>query len=413
MTDEAAASSCARQQRMPDLLSGTLLAVGKRLLRWKPTGSLLIVLPNGRTHRFGERSPEEAVLELQNYSVVRKALSRGSLGFAQAYLDGDIESPDLAALFRFFLRNKSRLHESGSSLFRSRLFDRIMHRLRRNTRRGSRENISEHYDLGNEFFRLWLSEDLFYSSGYFAAGAESLEEAQIAKASLVLDALELRPGQTLLEIGCGWGSLSIRAARERDVSASGITLSSEQLAHAITHANASGLAGSCRFELKDYRDTSGQFERIASIEMIEAVGEENWPRYFRTLHDRLAPEGVAVLQAITINEADFPAYRRRADFVQRYIFPGGMLPTKSAMKSGAERAGLSFETVATFGASYARTLHEWRRRFETNWPEIARLGFDERFRRKWRYYLAYCEAGFLEGSIDVGVYRLRKPASSS
>jgi cyclopropane-fatty-acyl-phospholipid synthase len=241
-----------------------------------------------------------------------------------------------------------------------------------------------------------------YSSGYFGTGAQTLEAAQIAKYDLVLDALTLKEPSAILEIGCGWGGFAeVAAARGHRVT--GLTISGEQHVYA---QNRLGSRGEIRFQ--DYRDTPGQYDAIASIEMIEAVGEANWPAYFRVLHDRLKPGGAAAVQGITIHERLYDGYRRKADFIQRYIFPGGMLPTKQILAQQAAGAGLSFETVKTFGQDYARTLALWRERFEAAWSSISSLGFDERFRRRWHYYLCYCEAGFAEHSIDVGVYRFRR-----
>jgi cyclopropane-fatty-acyl-phospholipid synthase len=221
--------------------------------------------------------------------------------------------------------------------------------------------------------------------------------------------LDLQPGQRLLEIGFGWGGLVERAARQ-GVAVTGLTLSREQLSDARNRLAAAGLADAADLRYEDYRDTTGSYDRIASIEMIEAVGAESWPVYFATLRDRLTPGGIAVLQAITIDEAHFDAYRLRPDFIQRYIFPGGMLPTAAIIREEAARAGLSLQAGQRFGESYATTLWHWLRRFEAGWPEIAKLGFDERFRRLWTYYLTYCAAGFEAGRIDVGLYRLRRPA---
>lgn len=413
MTDHSAAAPLQREHEASGFLTRVIVAAGKRMLGFEPEGSLRVHLPDGGHIRLGRPCREEAVLHIRDFAVILKSIRGGSVGFAEAYMDGDIDSPDLAALFGFFLRNREKLTASGGRLFRSRFAERIRHLARANTKRGSRKNISEHYDLGNAFFSLWLTGDRFYSSAYFETGAETLAEAQARKAKLVLDALDLQPGGRLLEIGSGWGELSLRAAQDYGARTYGITLSHEQLAGARECAAAAGFDGQCSFALQDYRDLTGQYDRIASVEMIEAVGEANWPGYFRMLHDQLKPGGIAALQAITIAEPLFDAYRRKADFIQRHIFPGGMLPTQSAMLREAARAGLSFETVKTFGHSYARTVREWRDRFEANWPAIAKLGFDDRFRRKWRYYLAYCEAGFLEGAIDVGVYRLARPALSA
>ncbi len=388
-------------------VTALIKTAARPFLAWEPDGAIVIDLPTGESVRFGRADDDEARLIVNDYAVLARALRRGALGFAEAYLDGGIDSPDLAALFRFFLRNRARLGEAGPSVFRVRDGDRRAHRRRRNTRRGSRRNIAAHYDLGNDFFRQWLDADMVYSSGLFRDPGDSLDDAQKAKLDLVLDEADLAPGQRLLEIGCGWGALARRAAR-RGVDVTGITLSREQYDHAVAATAAEGL-DTCRFELTDYRDADGTYDRIVSVEMVEAVGEVYWPTYFAALHDRLKSGGLAVIQAITIDEARFDAYRRNPDFIQRYIFPGGMLPTKTAIADEARAAGLVLERQRTFGLSYARTLRLWRERFEAAWPAIRPLGFDERFRRMWRYYLAYCEAGFLEGAIDVGVYTLRRP----
>lgn len=401
-----------RLRRRPDLLTRLVVGAGARRLAWQPSGSLMIELPNGRRVKFGRDRPYDAMLKLNNYGVITKSIRRGTLGFADSYIAGDVECSDLVGLFRFFVRNYPALQASGRGLFRQSIVDRIRHLLRQNTRRGSRQNITEHYDLGNVFFQKWLDGELVYSSALFSEGTASLEDAQEAKLRTILQSLAIEPGLSLLEIGSGWGALALRAARERGARVTGITLSHEQRAFAQKRAAAEGLSDCC-FKLQDYRDTKGQFDRLVSIEMIEAVGEERWPLFFRTIRDRLKPGGIATLQAITIHEDRFAQYREKVDFIQRHIFPGGMLPTKTIIAKLADEAGLQFERVVEFGSSYARTLGEWRLRFEANWPKIAALGFDEGFRRKWRYYLAYCEAGFLDEVIDVGLYRLTRPAAGA
>ncbi len=393
------------------LLTPLVKGGGQRLLRWQPQGSVLIELPNGHQVRFGHADGgDEPFLKLNNYAAITRSLRRGPIGFADAYLDGDVECSDLTGLFLFFLRNRHALKSSSRGLFKVRLGDRLAHRARRNTRSGSRRNIADHYDLGNAFYQTWLDADLVYSSGFYETGAETLEAAQAAKFELIRQQLTLAPGEQILEIGCGWGGFALSAARDHGARVTGITLSQQQLAHARMRAEDAGLAETCQFLLQDYRDTTGLFDHIVSIEMIEAVGEQHWPAFFGAVHDRLKPGGTAVIQAITIADWLFDYYRSKTDFIQRYIFPGGMLPTTQIIAEQARDAGLRLESSRQFGACYARTLREWRARFEARWPEIAALGFDERFRRKWLYYLCYCEAGFIDGTIDVGVYRLVRPA---
>ncbi|MEM8573942.1 MAG: cyclopropane-fatty-acyl-phospholipid synthase family protein [Pseudomonadota bacterium] len=407
MTDNSVAVG--RSPLVLDLVTRLIVRLAGRVMNWQSTGSIQIVLPRGQRTTLGNGRPYDAVLTFKNYRVVLKAIRRGALGFAEAYIDGDVECSDLVGLFRFVLRNQAPQHgDSAPRLFQARMMDRIGHFQRRNTRQGSRRNITEHYDLGNAFFETWLDDLMIYSSALYRDSTETLDEAQDAKLEAILDSLQLEPGMKMLEIGAGWGALARAAARQHAVSVRGITLSREQLAHARARAKVESLEGMVQFELEDYRDTEGQYDRIVSVEMIEAVGEKNWPRYFQTLRDRLRPGGIATLQAITIGEEHFETYRREPDFIQRYIFPGGMLPTKTILEEQAETAGFTYEPVLAFGQSYARTLEEWRERFEAAWPQLVEQGFDDVFRRKWLYYLAYCEAGFREGSIDVGLYRLTR-----
>ena len=370
-------------------------------------GRLWLTLPSGRTEGFGRTGPDAAII-LRSFEPLWRGLTRGALGVTECYLDGTIDTPDLGAALRFCLANASAVSAIGDGVLRPGLMDKIWHRRHANTRAGSRRNIAAHYDLGNEFYQLWLDPTMTYSSALFEAG-DSLEAAQHRKNELILEALGITAGERVLEIGFGWGGFAEAAAR-RGAHVTGLTLSRQQLAYATQRLAAAGLADRTDMRFLDYRDASGQFDKIASIEMIEAVGEENWPAYFQVLHDRLRPGGTAVLQAITIDERHFQAYRREPDFIQRYIFPGGMLPSASAMAQEAARAGLTFETVQRFGGSYARTLAIWRDAFEANWPRITALGFDDRFRRMWGYYLTYCEAGFENGDIDAGLYRLRRAA---
>jgi cyclopropane-fatty-acyl-phospholipid synthase len=402
-------------QRRPTLwdhaMSGVAAWFGERLIGRPKRGAVTITFPNGRTRTYGRPGTgEHPSLVIHNFSVVPETLRRGTVGFAHAYMRGDVEVDDLTALFRYFLQNRNEFQPKGAGWFGRATKDLAYHLSRANTIDGSKENISEHYDLGNDFYAEWLDPTMTYSSAVFSSDDQPLEEAQRAKYRAVADAAGVKPGESVLEIGCGWGGFAETVAREYGASVYGITLSKEQLAYAEERIHKQGLDNLATFHFEDYRQTEGQYDRIGSIEMIEAVGEEHWPSYFKTLFDRLKPGGTAAIQAITIGEADFDGYRKTPDFIQRYIFPGGMLLTKTAMLEQGKRVGLMLENVQNFGLSYARTLALWRERFLERWHVIQKLGFDETFKRKWVYYLSYCEAGFAEGSIDVGIYRYKKPA---
>ena len=329
----------------------------------------------------------------------------GEHGFSDAYLDGDWSTPELSQLLEFCVHNESALMATAASGWLGLLRNRISHWLRANTRRGSRRNIAAHYDLGNEFFRPWLDAGMNYSSALYD-NCDTLERAQEAKLDRAASLLDLNGGERVLEIGCGWGAFAERLIRRYGASVFGVTLSAEQLSFARTRLADETEEGRADLRLLDYRDVAGHFDRIASIEMIEAVGEHYWPSYFGKIRACLASGGVALLQAITIDERRFAAYRKCPDFIQRYIFPGGVLPTFSIIEREAARVGLKLVHHESFGDSYVRTLREWRNRFLQASPKIEALGFNDRFRRMWEYYLAYCEVGFRLGTIDVGFFKL-------
>ncbi len=384
--------------------------IGAALIGVPNHGAITVTFPSGRSRTLGDaRTGLHAYLKLNNFKVLRKAMRRGTLGFAEAYMNGDIEIDDLTKLFRFFLQNRDVFDKANPGIFRRAAQDLAWHMARPNTREGSKENISEHYDLGNDFYAEWLDPTMTYSSAYFGGKDVSLEEAQRAKYRRIIEMAGITAGSSVLEIGCGWGGFAEAVIREIGASVRGITLSREQLNFATKRLENQGLDKLGTLVFEDYRDTQGQFDHVASIEMIEAVGEEHWPDYFQTLHDRLKPGGTAAIQAITIAERDWEGYKAGPDFIQRYIFPGGMLLTKTVMREAAEKAGLVLEETDCFRLDYARTLRLWREAFLDRWSRIEMLGYDEWFKRKWIYYLAYCEAGFTEGTIDVGIYKYRRP----
>jgi cyclopropane-fatty-acyl-phospholipid synthase len=381
-------------------------ALGK-LLSLVEVGRLVIELPSGaKVERIGARPGPEAEVKLNNWRALRRLALKGDVGLATAYFDNDWSSPDLTAVFEFAALNGVRFMQAveGSAPFK--LFNWLAHRAKANTRRGSRRNIEAHYDLGNEFYRLWLDAKMIYSSALFRPAGATLEQAQDAKLQRILESLQLAGEDRVLEIGCGWGGLAAKIAQDSAARVTGVTISPAQLNGARALVLEKSLTDRVELRLQDYRDIEGRFDRIVSIEMVEAVGREFMPKYFDTIRERLKPGGLCVLQAITIAEERFADYCRRPDFIQRYIFPGGFLPSKTLLREMIERAGLKLTAVENFGDSYALTLREWRRRFLNAWPEIEKLGFGPSFKRLWVYYLCYCEAGFRSGAVDVGIYSL-------
>jgi cyclopropane-fatty-acyl-phospholipid synthase len=385
-----------------------ILSCCRRAMRDIGGGRITLTMPSGLQETLGQGGTVQADLRLQTFSLFWLSLRRGSIGFAEAYINGECETTDLGQVFRFFLDNKAALAEAGRGRFKVRIPDRISHQLRRNTRTGSQRNISAHYDLGNAFYAPWLDASMTYSSAIYASPNDTLEAAQEEKYARIFAALDIKPGMRVLEIGCGWGALAERAAK-LGAHVTAVTISREQLTFAQKRIADAGLQNQVDIRFCDYRDIKGTYDRIVSIEMIEAVGEENWPNYFATLSRCLVPGGRAVVQAITIEDGIFDAYRRKADFIQRFVFPGGMLPTETRMAAQAQKTGLVYAAIETFGQSYAKTLVAWRDQFEAAWPQLQPLGFDERFRRMWIYYLTYCEAGFERGSVNVGLYAFSKP----
>ena len=363
-------------------------------------GALAIELPDGVRLRAGH-GPLVAHLRVRDHAVFDEALARGDIGFGESWMDGQWDTDELTGLLTLLSRNRERIGQAIYGRLLRMIGHRITHLLRANTRSGSRRNIEAHYDLGNDFYALWLDPSMSYSAAVFAADDDSLHDAQLRKYRRILEQLDVRPGQTVLEVGCGWGGFAEVAAVEYGCKVLGITLSPSQLAFARERAQRGGFAAAADFALCDYRDVRGQYDHVVSIEMIEAVGERFWPTYFAQLAALLKPGGRCVVQSITIDDALFARYRRGTDFIQRYVFPGGMLPSPAAVERQARGAGLEVVGDFAFGRDYARTLAHWHRSFEAQWPAVKAQGFDERFRRMWRFYLSYCEAGFETDDIDV------------
>lgn len=390
--------------------AGPVLRTMRRFLRHLDRGSLRLTLPDGAVidHAGTEPGPH-GELVLHRWRALRRLIARGDLGFAEGYMAGDWSSPDLPRLIAACAVNLDRLDPLIDGSLPVRIMRRVVHLLRGNSRQGSRRNIAAHYDLGNAFYRPWLDAGMTYSAALAPHAGESLESAQDRKLARIADLLGPLDGRRVLEIGCGWGTLAAHLAR-RGATVTGLTLSREQLAHGQAMVAAAGLEDRVSLELTDYRDAAGKYDGIVSIEMIEAVGEAWWPTYFKTVHDRLVPGGRAVIQAITIAEDRFEHYRIAPDFIQHYIFPGGMLPTRTIMAEQARAAGLVPVATELFAQGYVATLAEWRRRFAAARDTLTGLGFDAAFQRMWTYYLAYCEAGFATGQTDVGLYVLERPA---
>jgi cyclopropane-fatty-acyl-phospholipid synthase len=379
------------------------IGVARRLLHRIGHGRLAVTAPGG-VRLVGESAAgEDAALNLHNWRALLRVLTGGDIGFAQAVIDGDCSSPDLVALLRLFDRNISALGVAANPIGPSRWLQRLAYLAQANTRRGAARNIMAHYDLGNAFFEAWLDPSMSYSSAIYADSADTLETAQARKHDRIVELLRLKGGERALELGCGWGGLAARLIAAGVGSVDALTISPSQAEYARGRLAA---LPSARVLLQDYRDAGGTYDRIVSIEMCEAVGEAYLPLYFQTIARGLKAGGRAVIQTISIADKRFASYRANADFIQRFIFPGGFLPSDALIRDCVSRARLRLAHAETFGLSYALTLAEWRRRFHANWTRIAALGFDARFRRLWDYYLCYCEAGFREGTVDVGLYVL-------
>lgn len=371
-------------------------------------GTLDLQLPSGQQIQFGKarEGQPRAEIRLHSFRPFKRLLTGGQIGMAESYMAGEWDSPDLVSLICWALGNEQRMPDLSDGKPWLRFINRLLHWRRGNTKRGSRRNIAYHYDLGNDFYKLWLDPSMTYSSAFFTAEEMTLNEAQLEKYRRIAQLLELKPGQTVLEVGCGWGGFAELAAKEYGAKVKGITLSKEQLQFAQERIRKAGLDHLCEFSLTDYRDVQGTFDHIVSIEMFEAVGEEHWATYFKSLKQLLNPTGKAVLQVISIDDNRFEGYRKNPDFIQKYIFPGGMLPSPERLQTAFEREGLALQERQFFGLDYAQTLALWRHQFIEQWPRIQVQGFDDRFRRMWLYYLAYCEGGFRYQAIDVGFYQL-------
>jgi cyclopropane-fatty-acyl-phospholipid synthase len=383
-----------------------------KLLQRLRHGSLTVQLPDGSMQRFGGEALPHATLALHNWNACAAALKSGDIGFAEGYIAGDWSTPNLTELLRLLVKNRAEVEAVIYGSWAGRLFYRVKHLLHRNTRANSQKNIHAHYDLGNGFYGLWLDETMNYSSALFNGNMyQPMEQAQDAKVRRALTEAAVKPGDRVLEIGCGWGALAEMATTSMGASVTGVTLSTEQLAFAQARMQRLGVDHMAELRLQDYRDIDdAPFDAVCSIEMVEAVGREYWPTYFAAVAKMLKPGGKACVQSIVIDDALYERYIHSTDFIQQYIFPGGCLPCPRVFKEQAEAAGLEVVNSLAFGPDYAETLRRWRDRFLAQREAVLANGFDERFLRIWEFYLAYCEAAFDEGNIDVLQYTLRKPA---
>ncbi len=373
-------------------------------------GRLDFVLPDGRRFRAeGARPGPVAEITIHNPDTFARLVREGDLGFCDAYLDGWWSTPDLQAFMDVVHMGNNDVYDGYPGLGLLRAYEKVRFWWQSNSKTQARKNIAYHYDLGNDFYSLWLDETMTYSSALFHTGQESLEHAQEQKYASMVDLMGAIPGDHVLEIGCGWGGFAEYAAKERGLRVTGLTISQAQYDYAVDRIARAGLTDRVDFKLQDYRDERGTYDGIASIEMFEAVGERYWPVYFDTLRENLKPGKHATLQIITVSDKRWHVYKRGVDFIQKHIFPGGMLPCPAALKTEIARAGLHLKGSMEFGKSYSQTLRRWHEMFNDRWPDAAHLGFDDRFRRMWNFYLTSCASTFQGGNCDVTQITVTKP----
>ena len=373
-------------------------------------GRIDFVLPDGRRFRAEGQNPGPvAELDIHNVDLFARLIREGDLGFCDAYLDGWWSTPDLQAFMDFIHADNEDIYDGFPGMGLVRKFEQLRFWLQRNSKEQARKNISYHYDLGNDFYGLWLDDTMSYSSAIFTDPQQSMETAQTLKYKSMVDEMGVQEGDHVLEIGCGWGGFAEYAAAERGLNVTCLTISEEQFNYAVERIEKAGLSDKVTFKLQDYRDEKGLYDGIASIEMFEAVGEQYWPVYFETVRERLKPGKTATFQIITVAHRRWRVYKRGVDFIQKYIFPGGMLPSPVVLREQIEKAGLAVEKSVEFGKSYDITLRRWHETFNQKWDQIAALGFDERFKRMWNFYLTSCAATFDSGNCDVTQITVRKP----
>lgn len=375
-----------------------------------PRGRIDIELPDGRLFRAeGKSAGYVTAITIHNNDIFARLIREGDLGFMESYMEGWWDTPDLMTFMDFVHDAEDEVFDGfpGQGLVRA--YEKLRFWLQSNSKRQAKKNISYHYDLGNDFYSLWLDDTMTYSSAYFKTGQESLEAAQIQKYAAMVDALGVKAGDHVLEIGCGWGGFAEYAAKERGLRVTGLTISKEQLKYAHDRIEKAGVSDLVNLKMQDYRDETGSYDGIASIEMFEAVGEKYWPVYFETVRKCLKPGAKATLQIITVQDRRFEVYRKGVDFIQKYIFPGGMLPSPTVLRKEVEKSGLTVDGSIEFGESYSQTLRRWSDVFNERWGQIAAMGFDDRFRRMWNLYLSSCAGTFHSGNCDVTQITVSRP----
>ncbi|MBT8410298.1 MAG: cyclopropane-fatty-acyl-phospholipid synthase family protein [Octadecabacter sp.] len=382
------------------------------MLKKLPRGRVDVVLPDGRTFRAEAAEPGYvAVLEVHNDDLFGRLIREGDLGFCEAYMDGWWSTPDLMAFMDLVSDDAEEVYDGFPGQTIVRAYEKIRFWLQGNSKKQAKKNISYHYDLGNDFYRLWLDDSMTYSSAKFETGQESLEKAQEQKYASMVDEMGVKAGDHVLEIGCGWGGFAEYAAKERGLRVTGLTISQEQYKYAVERIEKAGLSDLVTFKLQDYRDETGTYDGIASIEMFEAVGEKYWPTYFETVRERLKPGARGTFQIILVQDRRWHIYKRGVDFIQKYIFPGGMLPAPTILRKQITNAGLEVTQSVEFGHSYSDTLRRWYETFNEKWDQVAELGFDDRFRRMWNFYLTSCAGAFRGGICDVTQITVTRPNS--
>ncbi len=384
-------------------------AISQKFLSKIKFGELSVKFPSGNIKIFrGIKDDHKADLTINNYKFISKILKRKSVGFAESYMDGDFSSSNLTNLLLLAFKNENHFLENLKSNIFFNIFSKFKHFLNENTKAQSKKNIEYHYDLGNKFYTKWLDTSMTYSSAYFEKETDNLFDAQLNKYNKIAEALNLNENSKVLEIGCGWGGFSAYAAKNFKSRIDAITISKAQFEYASQRIQKEGLGEKVSIKFKDYRDIENKYSNIASIEMFEAVGKKYWEKYFEIVKKSLVSSGKAALQIITIDEKRSSNYQNQPDFIQQYIFPGGMLPTKNELSKINKKTGLEFKEIKSFGLSYAKTLNLWNVQFQNSWNDLVNLGFNERFKRMWEFYLAYCETGFISKSTDVSHFLIKK-----